>query len=612
MTWSVSRRAILAVGALLGVSPANTLSDRSGKDEGGDDAASDEVSLRDYGADPSGMASSVAAFNAALLAGRRVKGMPGDIYLLDASVVVPAGREIIGNGASLKLGRKVVGLRLRHDRCKVGGWTIVGNGGLYAVLNTGRFNTFSDNLCTGNIGHFFFSANAEHVVVTGNRVDGLSADSEITTAILVEHSRHIMLANNRFQQIPVGWSIQVRGGSEYFTIARNEFLQTQWPDSAVATEGQTVFHFTLGSRCHLKKIQVNGRPLSVGYTIRGEGPNYVVMFTTGRKAGEEVNLIGYRGAESIQINTGAKNGTIIENTIDGTGDSGIICLGQYLVVSKNRIRNCGYAGIAIYGGQDHIAIVDNVIADCAQMDDGVSSPDNPQQASVFAGAILASGEDATITGNTITNAAGTMRYAIRINKTDMMLRTDGSAAITIAGNRFVGDFADGRVFAPNDTSGARINSIAVDGAPVTYPGEIDLDPPWVNAPFGGRHVQTSGFGRTWAIRDVVTRTPGAASLRTVAGEYVDFTLSDAAVLWECNVTVSFWAKVTSGSSYVSVFTVLAGLPFPLTATITDTGWKRYSISFPLTANLADTILIRCGATSGSANIQNIKIVGHRL
>ncbi|RYF21929.1 MAG: hypothetical protein EOO77_05105, partial [Oxalobacteraceae bacterium] len=555
---------------------------------------------------------SVAAFKAALATGRRVTGMPGDVYLLDASVLVPGGREIVGNGASLKLGHKVIGLLLENDRCMVRGWTIMGGGGLYAVLNTGRFNTFADNLCTGDIGHFFFSSNAEHVVVTGNRVNGMSANSEITTAFLVEKSRHIILADNKFWQIPVGWSIQVRGGSEDFAISRNEFLQTQWSDVMIASEGQTVFRFTLGSSCHLKKIQVNGKPLSVGYTIQGQGPAYLVTFKSGRKAGENIKLVGYRGAENIQINGESKNGTITENRIDGTGDSGIICLGSYLHVSKNIVRNCGYAGIAIYGGQNYITISDNIIADCAQMDDGLSSPDDPKQASVFAGAILASGEDATITGNTIKNTGGTMRYAIRINKTDMTLRSDGSAAITITDNRYEGDFSDGRVFAPNDTSGARINSIVVDGPLITYPGEIDLNPAWTNAPPSGRHIRTSGFGQTWAIRDTVTRTPGKASLKTVAGEYVDFSLSDSAVLRGCNVRISFWAKATSGSSYFSVFTILAGLPFPLTATITDTAWKRYFISFPLTANLADTILIRCGATGGSANIQNIEIVGHQL
>ncbi len=538
--------------------------------------------------------------------------MPGDVYLLDESVIVPARREIIGNGAALKLAPKVVGLRLQGDGCVVAEWKIIGNDGLYAVLNTGRFNAFNGNLCTGDIGHFFFSTGAENITATGNQVDGLSASREITVAILVENSRNITIANNQFRQIPVGWGVQVRGGSERFTIANNSFLQTQWTDSRSAQAGQTVFRFLLGSPCHLKKVQIDGRPLSAGYTIEGSGSEYLVTFAFGRRAGEVVRLVGYRGAENIQINTGSHHGIITRNTIDGTGDSGIICLGPHLEVSQNRIRNCGYAGIAIYGGQDHITIRDNIIADCAQMDDGVSSPDDPRQASVFAGAILASGEDARITGNTITNAAGTMRYAIRVNKADMAVRTDGSATITIADNRYEGDFVDGHVFAPNDTSGARVNSIAVDGELVRYPGRIDLDGAWVNAPPVGRNIRTSGFGQTWSIRDRATRTPGIASLRTIAGEYVDFTLTDAAVLRKCNVTVSFWAKAANGRSYVSVFTVLAGLPYPLTAVVTETEWKRYEISFPLTANLADAILIRCGATSGSANIQEIEIVGRRL
>jgi hypothetical protein len=573
---------------------------------------SEQVFLRDYGADPSGATSAVPAFNAALAAGRRVIGAPGDVYLLDASVVVPTGREIVGNGASLKLGAKVVGLRLQGDHCKVSGWTIIGNDGLYAVLNTGRFNGFSNNLCTGNVGHFFFSTKAEHIVATGNTVDGLSATIEITTAIVVENSRHVTLANNSFQQIPVGWGIQVRDGSQDFTIVNNNFLQTQYSDSVIATMGQKAFTFSLGSPCLLKKVQINGKPLSVGYTIEGDGSTYVVRFKVGRAAGETIKLVGYRGAENIQINTGSKNGTITGNTIDGTGDSGIICYGSHLLVARNEVRNCGYAGIAIYGDQDHITLADNIIADCAQMDDGLSSPDDPRLASVFAGGILASGEDATIAGNIINNASGTMRYGIRINKTDMALRTDGDATIRIRGNRYKGEFPDGRVFAPNETSGARINSIAVDGEVVVYPGRLDLDQQWINARRGGRHVKVSGFGRTWAIQDAVTRRHGAASLRTVAREYIDFSLSAAAILRDCNVTVSFWAKAESGSSYVSVFTVLDGLPYPLTANISDTVWKYYAISFPLTASLADIILIRCGATSGSAHIQDVEVTGRRL
>lgn len=608
MSWNVSRRVVL------GATLSGTLARATPREAGGfsaEEPLAGEVLLRDHGADPSGKTSAVAAFTAALAAGRRIKGTPGATYLLDASVIVPAGREIVGEGAMLWIAPNTIGLRLQKDGCTVSGWAIHGDNGLYAVLNTGRGNTFSDNVCTGNIGHFFFSTAAEHVIAKGNQVNGLSANREITTAIVVENSRNVTIVQNRFEQIPVGWSIQVRKGSENFTIADNSFTQTRWTSSRTAAAGQRKFTFILGSVCLLKKVQVNGKPLSIGYTISGKGPTYVVTFRQGRTAGETITLVGYRGAENIQITTGARNGTVIRNTIDGTGDSGIICFGSHLLVADNTVRNCGYAGIAIYGDQDHIVIRNNLIADCAQLDDGLSSPDDPRLKSVFAGGILASGEDATITGNTIVNAAGTMRYAIRINKTNMSLRADGQATITIAGNTYKGEFADGRVFAPNETSGARINSLAVDGPPVAYPGRIDLDQPWINAP-PAPHFATSGFGRVWAVRDPVVRRDGKASLRTIAGEYIDFALKEAAIFRNCNVLVSFWARAASGSSYVSVFTELDGLPYPLTAQITDRAWKRYVISFAFTPKLANTILIRCGAKSGSANIQHIAVEGFRL
>lgn len=603
MAGTVSRRALLAALAF-----PETLS-RATPGRGG---MPGEVSLRDHGADPSGATSAVAAFATALAAGRRVVGTPGDVYLLDAPVAVPPGREIVGNGAALRIAPGAIGLRLDGDGCTISGWTIEGNHGRFAAVVTGADNAFNDNVCTGNIGHFMLASGARRVTARGNRIDGLSADTEITTAIAIEDCRDVVVAGNRFEQIPIGWGVQVRQGSQAFTIADNRFHQTKWTASAVAAAGQRVFAFTLGSRCHLKKVQIDGRPLSLGYTIAGAGPAYEVRFAHGRTAGETVTLVGYRGAENIQINTGSRTGTITGNTIDGTGDSGIICLGSHLTVSNNVVRNCGYAGIAIYGGQDHIAVTGNLVADCAQLDDGRSSPDDPRLASVFAGAILASGGNTTITGNTIVNDAGTMRYAVRINKTDMALRTDGSATIAIAGNTYRGDFADGRVFAPNETPGARINSVAVDGARVPYPGTIDLDRPWVVAPPGGRYFETGGFGPVRAVRDAETHRGGTASLRTVAGEYVDFSLTEAGLLRDCNVTVSFWAKASGGRSYVSVFTSLEGLLHPLTAAITDPAWRRYAISFPLTAKLGDVILIRCGATSGSANIQDIEVVGRRL
>ncbi|MBB3693786.1 right-handed parallel beta-helix repeat-containing protein [Sphingomonas sp. BK580] len=571
------------------------------------------MTLRDFGADPSGLTSSVAALQAALAAGKRVVGTRGDVYFLDASVTVQSGSQLVGNGATIRLGRGVVGLRLSGDDCVISGWTIDGGGGLYAVLNTGARNAFLDNLCVGNVGHFLLAVGSDTVLIYGNFVDGLTADTEITTAFVAERCRDVTIRDNRFRQIPVGWSIQIRDGTNNFSVARNQFIQTQWAHSIISEQDQRVFHFTLPTRCHLKKIQLNGLPASTGYLLaQKEDGTYQVSFAFGRKRGDNVRLVGYRGAENIQINTGSHHGLIADNAIDGTGDSGIVCFGSHLNVVRNDIRNCGYAGIAIYGDQDHILIADNRIADCAQMDDGLSSPDEPKLASVFAGAILASGQDATIRGNVIDNDAGTMRYGVRINKATMALLTDGRATIRITGNTFNGEYADGRVFAPNETSGARINSITVDGALVTYPGGLDIERRWLTTPTGDAHLAISIFGRRGAISDATVRLDSPASIKTIAGEHVDIDLIDAHVFRDCNVEITFWAKAESGSSYLSAFTELEGLLFPLTAEILDPTWKQYWIRFPLTRKLADRILIRLGGTSGSANIQHLSITGRRL
>jgi parallel beta-helix repeat protein len=589
-----------------------------------------EVSVEDFdGCDPTGATSSVAAFNAALAVARRVKGVEGSIYLLDSPVPVPSDREIVGNGGTLKIAPGATGLRLANDNCTVTGWTILGNGGLYAVQNTGKNNTFSGNVCQGNIGHFSFNSGALHAVANGNRIEGRTADTEITTAIIFESCKHITVSNNQSEDIPVGWFVQVRDGSEDFTITGNNLLQTQYNDTKVATAGQTVFTFLLERPCFLRKIQVNGLPQSSGYTVTGTNP-YTVTFGVGRTGGEAVRLVGYRGAEQIQINSFSKHGTITGNVVDGTADSGIILHGSHISCTGNKIRNCGYVGIAIYGDQDNITVTGNEISDCAQMDDGMSSPDFPDLPSVFAGAILCSGNNATITGNTITNTPiiagrGTMRYAIRFNKQDMPLLTDGRATISESGNSIRGLFVDGNRYAPQDTTGQRVKSISTDGPAISYPVQIDLDQRWgIPAPTPGdepnyppyppstAYFNVGGSGGTRATRDMATKLGGTASLRTVPGQYIDFDLLASSMLYGTNVEITFWAKANGGSSYFTVFTTLAGLSAPITATITDTNWRQYTISFPLVPNLAPSILIRMGADTESANFQHIQITGRRL
>lgn len=562
--------------------------------------------------DPTGARGSAAAIAAAFRSARMVVGKPGSIYLIDTTVTLPPDAEFVGNGAILRIAPGGIGFRMAHPRCSFTGWVIEGNGALYAVLNTSDQNSFSDNICRGDVGHFFFSTGAIDVVAARNLVEGDTAKNEITTALLAEDCKGVTFNDNRFRDIMTGWAMSVRDGTENVVISNNDCRQTQWTDSLVATRNQRIFHFRLGSAVHLKRVQIDGLPLSTGYTITGAGPDYVVTFATGRPEGEVLKLVGYRGAENIQINAGCKSVSIVRNLVDGTGDSGILVLSPHVTVADNIVRNCGYAGIAIYSGGDHATVTGNHISDCAQMDDGRSSPDFPLLSSVFAGGILISGEDVMVSNNVIENNSRTMRYGIRINKSDMTLRSDGEAAIRLSDNVFKGDFADGRIFAINDTMGERINSVAIDGPAVAYPAQIDIDQPWIHTPRSSEYFAYDGFGKTFAIRDTLIRRSGSASIRTVAGEYIDIKPLAIALLRNCAVEIDFWAKNTSGSSYFSIFTELGGLPFPLTATITDKTWRNYTMRFMLTDNLASAVLLRIGSTSGFANFQNIRISGKRL
>lgn len=578
-----------------------------------EDKLSQSVCIEDFpGCDPTGATSSSAALALAFAASKSVVGKAGSTYLLDAATVMPAGSEFVGNFATLKVGPGATALRVSNPRCQIAGWQINGNGGLYVVHNTSDFCEFNDNFCSGNIGHYFFSSGATNVIAQRNRVDGLSATVEITTAIVAENCRGVTVSGNHFRNILIGWAIQLRNGTQNAVISGNECEQPIYDQTIVATNGQTVFNFTLGAVCPFKKAQVNGLPKSTGYTITGSGPNYTVTFDVGRTAGESIRLVGFRGAENIQVNVGCQHVAITGNLVDGTGDSGILTLGSHVAIVGNIVRNCGYVGIAVYGGVNHIVVNGNSVTNCAQHDDGLSSPDFPLLPSVFAGGILISSEDVSAVGNTIDNASGTMRYGIRVNKSDMALRSDGHAAIELGNNIFKGGYIDAKIFAPNDTTGQRINSVSVDGPIVRYPARVDLDQAWTNTPPDTAYFDFGGFGGSFALRDTSIKMGGVASLKTVPGEYMDCLVVGAGMFRNCAVEISFLAKNNSGSSYVEVYTNLGGLLFPLRVTITDTAWRQYTIPFLLTANLNDDMLIRAGGVTGFANIQHFDIIGRRL
>lgn len=562
-----------------------------------------------YNAVGNGEADDSAAFIAALAASNMVVGTPGKTYYVNEQVTIAANnKRMIGNGATIKCGFGDTTFFFTGADCRMEGWQIDANGALYAIRNDGQRNDFLFNTFTGNVGHYIFNTSALWPKVIGNKFECESAAGEVTTAVIFENCQHFIFTNNTSNGVPVGWTVQARVSSRNGIIANNTFRQFIWQQAIVATALQTVFNFTLGSKVSFKGIQINGLPLSTGYTVTGTGPAYTVTFTVGRTAGQSVKLLGYRGAENVQINTSAFDIVIANNVIDGTGDSGLVILGDRIVISGNIIKNAAYCGIALYGGQNTISVTGNIVSDCSQLDDGMTSPDNPMVASVFNGAILISGADISCTGNTIVNNSGTMAYGIRVNVTSTL--SDGSAdpSITIGNNSFSGTYTLGKYSMPNDAAGVRVQSVMItDGVLSQYPARIDLDQAWTNKPPNTAYFEYGGLGATIAIRDTVIKQGGTASIKTVVGEYMDIQPLASAMLKNQIAKISFWAKNDSGSSYCTLFSTLAGLQAPITLQITDTAWRQYHIFAPFTDNLTVLGPLRFGATTGFANIQHIEI-----
>lgn len=588
----------------IGFTPSGT----SAAPRSAQDKARDFVSVRDFGAVGDGTTDDSAAFTAALAASDCITGVPGDTYFIDSTVTVVSDKQIIGNGSAIKGASGETAFLVTGDNVLVDGWFVDANSGLYTFRNEGDRNTFSNNVFTNNVGHYIFNTGAFYAKILANRFECESADTEVTTAVVFEGCQHFLYEGNSTNGVPVGWGVQVRSSSQSGAIVGNTFRQFLWQQSITATGGQTVFNFTLGSKVNFKGVQVDGTPVTTGVTITGTGPNYTATFAVGRSAGEVVRLIGFRGAENVQLNTSSFDITVANNVINGTGDSGIVCLADRITITGNIIKNAAYAGVALYGGQNNITVANNVISDCSLLDDGQSSPENPLVASTFNGGIMVSGSQITVTGNVLVNDSGTMMYGVRVNTVDNTTTGEADAAIRIGNNAFRGTYSLGKIYMPNDTSGKRIQSVIItDGFITPYPLQIDLDQAWTNNPPSNAYWTNSGFGSTYAIRDTTIKQGGTASLKTVAGEYVDFQPTAYGAMKNTIMKVSFWAKNDSGSSYCSVFSTLAGLDQAVTVNITDTSWKQYELLVPYTDNLSAFGLIRFGANLGFANIQHINV-----
>ena len=565
------------------------------------------VNIDNYGAAGTGLVDDSAALTKALAASDAVYGTPGKTYLIGSQVTVGSNKRLFGNGATLQSAVGITMLLFSGNGSVLRDWVVNANGGLYAVRNTGLRNTFCENRFIGSVGHYIFSpVGSSHTAIQNNVVDGQGV-SLITTCFVFEDSVHINVTGNRFVDIQ-NWCVQVRGASSRVTISDNNCFATQYTSTVIATAGQTVFNFILSNACHLAGIQVNGVPFDTGLTFLPTVPaatpttTWQVTFASGRTVGDSVKLIAHRAAENIQINGSTSDFTIRGNTISGGGDSGIVVTSsaQRGAIVGNIIRDIAYTGISLEGGIQQVSVVGNVVGNTSLI----------TTAATYSSCILIGGPDNLVEGNTLYNVFGapTAYCGISIN---YYASEDGSfdESIKIGVNNYAGVFTK-KLFIPNQSGTQKRQSISLmDGMTTYYPERINLESAYTNTPANTAFWSYSGFGGTFSIRDTTIKQGGSASLKTVAGEYIDMQPLAAAALMDCVVNLSFWAIANSGSSYVTAFLDVGGsvIGSP-TITVSSTSWQQYNINFPFSSNeIASSLKFRVGANTGFANFQHFEL-----
>jgi hypothetical protein len=577
------------------------------------DKAQETKSVRDFGAIGNGTANDTAAINASLTATGEAY-LPANYTFLTQGLTLGDGKKIYGPGTLKGVASSTL-MTMTGKGATVSGIKVDANGATYTIIMTGAQAVVSGVTFSGNVGHYVLAA-GDGQDVSNNVFDGTTADG-ITTPIVFSGATNYRAFGNTFFDT-TGFGIQARNLSYGGQIAYNVFRQPMYTQSVTATASQTVFNFTLSKVVARYGVQVNGTPTATGVSITtADGRNFTATFTVGKAAGTVVKLIGFRALENINVNSRTYDLQVVGNDMDGTGDSGIVIGADYhngvldpnnvvaddfparITVRNNKVKNSAYAGIAQTHAAPDCNIDNNDLQDNAQITDSLA----------YSSGILATGPNLGVHGNLISNTLTprTMRFGIVNNSYPT---SDGLAPPSqrYGGNTFAGTF-ERRYMITNQSPGVRRQSVTVeDGAITQYPAQIDLDTAFSIKPADTAYFTYSNTGTGWT-RDTATKIGGSASLATNAGFYVNVALPGVQTMEGKILRVDFMAKAASGNSYLKVYTTLAGSPFPVTVNVSDTNWKSYTMYVPMMDIDINSVFIRIGSDTGSANFQHIRISG---
>jgi hypothetical protein len=165
----------------------------------------------------------------------------------------------------------------------------------------------------------------------GLRIDGnaFAADAQGMGPgpMTIDFTEDFSVTGNHFKNTH-GFGIPMLGSTRG-TVSGNDFYQPMFTAASTGNPAANSFSATLPSYVTRLAAHVDDKPTPSDAGSNSGGNNWTIKLEKAPIGSPQVKLVGWQALENIQVNSYSSEITVSNNTIDGTGDTGIDVVSDY-------------------------------------------------------------------------------------------------------------------------------------------------------------------------------------------------------------------------------------------------------------------------------------------